>query len=212
MHMAAARHAAMIQGADGAFYGTTLGGGANGDGTVFRLTTNGAIAALASFNLPERRQAKRAAPSRQRQLLWHNLRRRHQWRWHSLSNHHQWRIHQPGLVQLHQRRLSSLCRPDANARWQFPGHDLRRRDLRLRHGVSNFSRGRGDDDLLVYRRKRWRSSRRRADSRQRRQFLRHDGLSAALTMLARFSGWLPTARWSLWRNSTAMMARIPKPR
>jgi uncharacterized repeat protein (TIGR03803 family) len=42
--------AALIQGADGALYGTTEGGGGEGDGTVFRLTTNGTLTTLALFN------------------------------------------------------------------------------------------------------------------------------------------------------------------
>ena len=41
---------ALLQGADGAFYATTEYGGAYGDGTVFRLTTNGVHSILASFN------------------------------------------------------------------------------------------------------------------------------------------------------------------
>jgi len=39
-------HAGLVQGADGNFYGTTSGGGTNGGyGTVFRMTTNGALTA-----------------------------------------------------------------------------------------------------------------------------------------------------------------------
>ncbi len=34
--------AAMIQGSDGALYGTTSGGGKNGDGSIFRITVPGA--------------------------------------------------------------------------------------------------------------------------------------------------------------------------
>jgi len=41
--------AALILGTDGNFYGTTLDGGANGDGTVFQLTPSGAHTALYSF-------------------------------------------------------------------------------------------------------------------------------------------------------------------
>ena len=41
---------ALAQGADGNFYGTTEYGGAYGDGTVFRMTTNGALTPLLSFN------------------------------------------------------------------------------------------------------------------------------------------------------------------
>ena len=43
--------AALIQGADGNFYGTTTYGGTYGQGTVFRLTTNGLLSTLVSFNL-----------------------------------------------------------------------------------------------------------------------------------------------------------------
>lgn len=42
--------AALIQGSDGSLYGTTSGGGTNGGyGTVFKLSTNGALATLVSF-------------------------------------------------------------------------------------------------------------------------------------------------------------------
>ncbi len=41
--------AALVQGGDGYFYGTTYGGGANDSGTVFKITTNGALTSLYSF-------------------------------------------------------------------------------------------------------------------------------------------------------------------
>jgi uncharacterized repeat protein (TIGR03803 family) len=41
--------AALIQATNGSFYGTIFGGGANGDGTVFRLTLTGALTTLHSF-------------------------------------------------------------------------------------------------------------------------------------------------------------------
>jgi len=41
-------YAGLVQGADGGFYGTTYGG-ANGSGTVFQVTTNGALTNLYSF-------------------------------------------------------------------------------------------------------------------------------------------------------------------
>ncbi|MEY2427256.1 MAG: hypothetical protein QOJ40_141, partial [Verrucomicrobiota bacterium] len=40
----------LIQDADGRLYGTTYGGGASGFGTVFNMTTNGALTTLASFS------------------------------------------------------------------------------------------------------------------------------------------------------------------
>jgi len=39
----------LIQSADGDFYGTTMGGGANFDGTVFKLTAGGKLSTLYSF-------------------------------------------------------------------------------------------------------------------------------------------------------------------
>jgi uncharacterized repeat protein (TIGR03803 family) len=39
----------LLQGSDGSFYGTTYWGGTNGGGTVFKLTTSGALTTLASF-------------------------------------------------------------------------------------------------------------------------------------------------------------------
>jgi uncharacterized repeat protein (TIGR03803 family) len=42
--------AALIQATDGHFYGTTYGGGADGDGTVFTITANGTLTTLHSFD------------------------------------------------------------------------------------------------------------------------------------------------------------------
>jgi uncharacterized repeat protein (TIGR03803 family) len=44
-----APYSALTQGTDGDFYGTTLEGGANGDGTVYKLTPTGAFTTLYSF-------------------------------------------------------------------------------------------------------------------------------------------------------------------
>ncbi len=41
--------AGLVQGTDGNFYGTTMGGGANDAGTVFKLTPTGALTTLYSF-------------------------------------------------------------------------------------------------------------------------------------------------------------------
>jgi uncharacterized repeat protein (TIGR03803 family) len=42
--------AGLIQAQDGNFYGTTLAGGANGDGTVFRMATNSTVSLVHTFN------------------------------------------------------------------------------------------------------------------------------------------------------------------
>ena len=42
-------HAGLVQATDGNFYGTTQFGGANGQGTVFKITANGALNTLYSF-------------------------------------------------------------------------------------------------------------------------------------------------------------------
>ena len=43
-------YAGLVQGSDGNFYGTTAGGGTNGDaGTVFKISANGALTTLYSF-------------------------------------------------------------------------------------------------------------------------------------------------------------------
>ena len=42
--------AGLVQGTNGDFYGTTIGGGAYGDGTVFSITANGALTTLHSFD------------------------------------------------------------------------------------------------------------------------------------------------------------------
>jgi uncharacterized repeat protein (TIGR03803 family) len=42
-------YTSLVQGRDGDFYGTTLGGGANGAGTVFKITSAGTVTILYSF-------------------------------------------------------------------------------------------------------------------------------------------------------------------
>ncbi len=45
--------AALIQGSDGSFYGTTAYGGTNGDGTVFKITSAGTFTVLYAFSGPD---------------------------------------------------------------------------------------------------------------------------------------------------------------
>jgi len=45
--------AGLIHAADGDFYGTTSGGGTNGQGTVFRITSEGTLTTLHSFSGPD---------------------------------------------------------------------------------------------------------------------------------------------------------------
>ena len=44
--------AALMQGGDGYFYGTTYGGGANGGGTVFRMTVTGVLTTFGRVQRP----------------------------------------------------------------------------------------------------------------------------------------------------------------
>jgi uncharacterized repeat protein (TIGR03803 family) len=46
-------YAGLVQGRDGNFYGTTSEGGTNGYGTVFKISTNGALTSLYSFTGPD---------------------------------------------------------------------------------------------------------------------------------------------------------------
>ena len=93
----------LVQGSDGALYGTTSSGGAYGSflcfggcGTVFRITSGGALTTLYSFcaqtNCPDGAEPDGGAGSRRR---WRLLRHNRHWRdervlWHGLQNHHPW--------------------------------------------------------------------------------------------------------------------------
>jgi uncharacterized repeat protein (TIGR03803 family) len=44
-------YAALIQGTDGSFYGTTETGGADGYGTIFKITSEGTLTTMHAFDL-----------------------------------------------------------------------------------------------------------------------------------------------------------------
>ena len=88
--------AGLIQGTNGLLYGTTQYGGTNdldfgGDGTVFKITTNGVLTRPVLFRQRHRwRQPHcRCDPGKRRQFLWHHALRRHGWQRLRLQNH--WR-------------------------------------------------------------------------------------------------------------------------
>jgi uncharacterized repeat protein (TIGR03803 family) len=45
--------AGLVQGSDGSLYGTAVGGGTNGEGTVFKITTSGTLTTLHSFAITD---------------------------------------------------------------------------------------------------------------------------------------------------------------
>src|SRR5580700_7269870 len=46
-------HATLVQATNGSLYGTTTGGGASGDGTVFKITPGGVLTTLHSFDVTD---------------------------------------------------------------------------------------------------------------------------------------------------------------
>ena len=130
--------AALVQGADGNFYGTTTYGGTYGEGTVFRMTTNGTLTTLLSFNysngaypyagLVQGADGNFYGTTAERR----NVRRRH-----GVQNDGQWHPDHVGFVQLFCEWRLSLRRTGAGRRRQFLRHDRRRRNVRRRHGVQN---------------------------------------------------------------------------
>ena len=72
--MARVPHAGLVQGSDGNFYGTTVGGGTNGPGTVFKISATGALTTLYSFTGGKDGEIpSRAGAGQRRQFLWHDF-------------------------------------------------------------------------------------------------------------------------------------------
>jgi len=104
--------AGLVQGTDGNLYGTTVYGGANGAGTVFRITPSGTLTTLHSFD-----GADGAGPSFGALVQWGLLRDNPQWRdklWHGLRNHREWHADHAAQLRLRGRRVP--------LRWAGPGH------------------------------------------------------------------------------------------
>ena len=82
---------ALIQAADGNFYGTTQVGGAHNQGTIFKVTPTGTVTTLYSFcpaeSLQRRRQSLcRPDPGRRWSVLRHNLQRWWRQPWHRVQS------------------------------------------------------------------------------------------------------------------------------
>ena len=83
-----------MQGSDGYFYGTTSQGGTINAGTVFKITTNGVLNSVFSFNYADGDNPQAALVQSRRRSLWHDYRRRHKQPpsglWHGVQERHQW--------------------------------------------------------------------------------------------------------------------------
>jgi uncharacterized repeat protein (TIGR03803 family) len=118
--------AALAQGPDGNFYGTTFQGGTYDNGTVFRMTPSGVLASLLSFNVANG------------DLPYAGL---------VLGNDSNFygTTYQGGAAGRGTAFRISRWRPcrggtASRQRWELLRHDLQRRHFRLWHGVSRNSR------------------------------------------------------------------------
>ena len=128
----ASPQAGLVQGSDGYFYGTSEGAyrGPN-SGTVFQISTNGALTTLYSFGdgganpnvLVQGRDGYLYGTTAGMNGL------RPELPWHSVPNQHQWGADHFVFIQSHRWSLSP-CRASAGQRRQFLWHDTRRRHKR----------------------------------------------------------------------------------
>ena len=97
-------YAGLVQGTDGNFYGTTSEGGANGYGTVFKITPSGTLTTLHSFDVTDGAYPYAGlVQATDGNFYGTTSRGRGQRRWHGLQNHP--RRHADHAVQLLLRRL-----------------------------------------------------------------------------------------------------------
>ncbi len=126
-YLGANPYGGLVQAADGNFYGTTHGGGTNGNfGTIFRISTNGVFTSLISFS----------GNSGVRPGLisfggcWHAIEPKLYGKTYGggsrlghVSSDNQRRVQQPSDFQWHQWQ-SSLLHIGAGDEWQLVRHDL----------------------------------------------------------------------------------------
>ena len=95
-----------MQASDGNLYGTTADGGTNGDGTVFRITTNGVLTPLYSFTgghdgtFPEATLVQASDGNLYGTTYQGGISNNSRLR-RGFPHHHQWRLH--AALFLHQR-------------------------------------------------------------------------------------------------------------
>ena len=97
--------AALVQGSDGNFYGTTQQAAARtGYGTVFKISTNGALTSLYSFTGGNDGANPNAGlvQGSDGNFYGTTRKRRHERLWHRVQNQHQWGADQ--FVFLHRRQ------------------------------------------------------------------------------------------------------------
>ncbi len=114
----------LVQGRDGSLYGATYCNGADGEGTVFRMTPRGVITTLYSFcsqsGCPDGYGAAcGTGPRHRRNLLWNDDPNRECW--HNLQDQREGRAYDYLSILLREelpRWLHSLCGTRPRYRWE----------------------------------------------------------------------------------------------